>query len=213
VTTRKWSQLASADNRFSGGCLEYHRIQDAMFLFGGITGSNNIWKYSIQYNNWTQEVAVGDLTMTVRQGMACAINVPEDIFYVQGGTGATSMDLWQFDFTSKQWSIACPGNGFQPVTLNGHSLVYVESTNCIFTMFGRYTTEYNAVYIYCFDNPTLNFTLVKMGTIAPRPRVSSGKGYNPQTGEYFFFGGWAGFLYSKSQPLMICVIFVRLFAD
>jgi hypothetical protein len=128
------------------------------------------------------------------------------MFYVQGGVGSQSrsfQDLWQFDFTSNSWSLVNAGDS--NVHRFGHSMRFSNSLNSLLLFCGvNFFTKFytNTIYQYSFNNQSAVWTLFQVvGSLVPSERREFSTGFNPQTGEYFVFGGNNG----NSAPLQFSI--------
>jgi hypothetical protein len=214
--TRTWTQLAVGPSERGYHCLEWDQRRNQLILFGGYTGSdyfNDLWTYSIEADQWRQVTPVGNSIPGARYNHACAFNTQLSTFYFQGGWGSQFyQDLWQFDFKSNSWTLMDAGNA--NVQRYGHSIRYSKSLNSLLLFLGFYTQTSiltNTIYQFAFSNPSTGWTLFQVsGSQMRSARGYFSTGFNPQTGEYFVFGGWNGATYystySSSRILLFSYI-------
>jgi hypothetical protein len=206
VQTRTWTQLAVGPSERFRHCLEWDQGRNRLIMFGGIprfaTPLNDLWTFSIKSNQWQQVTPAGNSIPPGRYNHACAFNTQLTTFYFQGGWGQQSyQDLWQFDFTSNRWTLVDAGNS--NVNRNRHSMQYSKSLNSLLLFFGMDTqtsTLATTVYQFSFNNPSIGWTLFQAsGSQMPPARAQFSIGFNPQTGEYFVFGGENGATYYSTN--------------
>jgi len=95
----------------------------------GYVGFNDLWRYSLTTNTWTQDTYVGlsagDANLLLRQYHASAIIGNK--FYVYGGYSyadfVSSSDLWEYNLNTKVWTnLVADGTAGSPTGRQGHSL-------------------------------------------------------------------------------------------
>jgi hypothetical protein len=196
--TRTWTEFSKGPSERFGHCLEWDQGRNQLILFGGITRSaylNDLWTYSINSDQWQQVTPAGNSTPPGRYNLACAFNTQLTTIHVHGGEGRQFyQDLWQFDFSSNSWTLMDAGNS--NVRRSEHSIRYSKSLDSLLLFLGFNTqtsTFNNAIYQYSFSNPSAGWTLFQAsGSQLPSARAQFSIGFNPQTGEYFVFGGKSG---------------------
>ena len=197
--TRNWTSLAEGPSVRYRHCMEWDQGRDQLILFGGISISgnfNDLWTYSIKSDRWQSvtETRAGASIPAERHSHACAFNTQLSTFHIQGGRQAHMLiqqDMWQFNFTSNNWTLLDTGNS--NVERFSHSMRYSKSLNSHLLFFGRQQTNSysNTIYQYSFNNPSAGWLLFQVS----RSHMLSMRGYfsdgfNRQTGEYFVFGGY-----------------------
>lgn len=208
--TRSWTQLSSGPSGRAAHCLESNPANNQLILFGGSTASamlNDLWTFSIESNQWQEITPVDTSKPSVRVFHACALNPQLGILYAQGGmTGPEYLqDLWQFDFPSRRWSMINSGNG--NVLLRSHSMRYSDAMKSLYVFFGINQSTGTGVYtsrMYRLSVSTSSSTwspIQFVGIRIPSIRALFSTGFNPQTGEYFVFGGGNGFTYLSTFDL------------
>jgi hypothetical protein len=198
VQTRNGIQLAKGPSERYDHCLEWDQGRNQLILFGGAPGSinpNELFTYSIKNDQWQQVIPVGTLIPPGRAAHTCASNTQSSTVYVHGGLGSQQLqDLWQFNFTSSIWTMMDAGNS--NVQRHGHSMRFLKSLNSLLVFYGynQPTRSYpNTIYQYSFSNPSAGWTLFQASsTQMPSARAYFSTGFNPQTEEYFVFGGSNG---------------------
>jgi hypothetical protein len=196
--TSIWSPLSGGPSGRKYHSLEWDQGRNRLILFGGTIGSaylNDLWTYSIERDQWQPVNPVGTSEPPERYLHACAINTQSLTFHVQGGLGFQShQDLWQFNFTSNIWTLLNAGDS--NVLRSRHSMQYSTSLNSLLVFFGDNQLPDSfpdTIYQFSFNNPSAGWTLFQVsGSQLPSARESFSTGFDPQTGEYFVFGGKIG---------------------
>jgi hypothetical protein len=198
--TRNWTQLARGPEARWAHCIEWDEGRNQLLLFSGTSWTailNDLWTYSIKFDQWELVTPVGTPIPDGRKSHACALNTQTSTFFAQGGTGLQAnhgQELWQFNLTSNNWTLIDAGN-FN-VNRLGHSMRFSKSLNSLLLFFGRNqlsSSNLNTIYQYSFNNTSAGWTLFQVfGSQIPSRRAFISSGFNPLTGEYLVFGGLFG---------------------
>jgi hypothetical protein len=181
-TPLKHVQLSLLDGRQlkrGSQCFAYDSGQNSLLMFGGVHAStgyramlNDLWVYSFTSGNWTQETYASVLRPAAGQDYTCTVNSANRTFYASSpafvsGT-ADIKAAWQYDMDEKIWTLTNPD--LPPIPIVRHRIVYVAALNSLLGMFGRDAVRFQAssnVYMYSFENPSANWTLVRTGPLKP----------------------------------------------
>jgi hypothetical protein len=194
--TRNWTSLATGPAARWFHCLEWNQGSNQLILFGGVVSArfDDLWSYSIESDQWQLVTPVGSSVPAGRFDHACTFNTQLSTFHVHGGWGLQNyQDLWQFNFTSNIWTLISSGDS--NVVRARHSMRYSRSLNSLILIhgFNSITNSFtNTIYQYSFNNESVGWTLFQVSGSQPSGRGQYSTGFNPQTGEYFMFGGYNG---------------------
>eukprot|EP01122_Echinamoeba_exundans_P014794 TRINITY_DN6778_c0_g1_i1.p1 TRINITY_DN6778_c0_g1~~TRINITY_DN6778_c0_g1_i1.p1 ORF type:complete len:1331 (+),score=177.31 TRINITY_DN6778_c0_g1_i1:128-4120(+) len=192
-------------------CGAFDTVRREYWLFGGngYTGdTNDLWKYKISDNSWTWIGGTNDTNSPgsydqigvsspsniprARQGCTAWFNSNRIQFYLYGGrnvqsTTATLNDVWQFDVSSRIWTLLSGGNATDqvgdysssvkfPGARWGHLTFYDESSDQVW-MFGGsgYNTAAASAMndLWRFDLDTVSWSWLSGSDSSPQCSIIS----------------------------------------
>lgn len=196
-----WEQLTSSGtipvNR--GTQMVYDSENCCIVLFGGRYGSgqydnlNDTWIYQKVGCEavWTNVSSQSTYTPSERRSFSMAYDANRGVVVMFGGevgNSDTKKDIWEWNYSSRQWVDVTPTSGPGPRSLGGQMMVYDDSLGEVI-MFGGYSKE-----IYGWNNDMwrwdgTRWELVTQNSTRPAARSSQGMVYDTSRQEILLFGG------------------------
>jgi len=108
-----WTQLSTTGNTpaRANASMIYHPGENALYLFGGRTSAgfqNDLWKFDLSNNTWTEVVATGNLP-AVRHTPDAVLDATNNQMLIFSGQGSGLYnDIWSFDFNTSTWTERSP---------------------------------------------------------------------------------------------------------
>lgn len=137
----------------------YDPVSECFWLFGGDTTagagsgeSNELWRYDIAANTWTQHGLAGGPPIRARMSIIYERSHSLLMFGGVGYGGVFLGDLWRYDIATDTWTQLNPNGSVIPLANVKHCY---EPVNGRWYIWGGMTTGsvYNP-YLYCYDVPT-----------------------------------------------------------
>jgi hypothetical protein len=196
-----WEQLSSSGSTPQGRATQmvYDSQNCCIVLFGGRYGSsqydnlNDTWIYQKVGCEaiWTNVSSESLNTPPLRRSFSMAYDAKRGVVVMFGGeigNSETKKDIWEWDYSTRQWVDVTPTSGVGPRSLGGQMMVYDVSLEEVI-MFGGYSKE-----TYNWNNDMwrwdgTRWEMVTQNSTRPDPRSSQGMIYDQSRQEIVLFGG------------------------
>lgn len=193
LETRMWTEIEAEGPSPRFGHLSVFDVKRSrMVVFSGQAGTdffNDTWSYDPASGQWEELQPEGDLPV-VRYGGCSGYDPENDLFYISHGFTNSGRfdDTWSFNLATDSWTDLSP-SGDRPVKRCLHQCFFDATSNQL-VLFGG---QSNAVPIlgdlWKFDVATGAWTETEPVDPAPLPRFNYSMAGDPESGEFFLFGG------------------------
>jgi hypothetical protein len=160
LSNNTWTQLSPTGGPPAirqGHAACYDAPSQCMYVLAGQGASylNDVWRYSIQNNTWTQMTVFGSAP-SIRGYFAFGVSPAREIYLFGGYDGTTTYNqLYKYSIPGNSWTTLSPPSS--PPTRRGGPLVYNPTNNC-FYMQGGYISgsspSMSDFWIYSITNNT-----------------------------------------------------------
>jgi hypothetical protein len=198
IATSTWSVLSPTGGppparRHCGYC--YDPVNHAWWMFGGYNSSdgsqrNDLWKYDIAANTWTQFTPANPPPVRDRfGGIYDPIN--QDFIVFGGMNVATPLnDLWKYSIPNNTWTQLSPSGG--PPAARLRFLVALDSHNrCLYLFGGHDGTAYRND-LWKYDIAANTWTQISATGGPPSARANHHTCYDPWSRNIIIHGGTDG---------------------
>ena len=193
LQTGMWTEIEAEGPSPRFGHLSVFDVKRSrMVVFSGQAGTdffNDTWSYDPATAQWEELQPEGDLPV-VRYGGCSGYDAANDLFYISHGFTNSGRfdDTWSFDLATDSWTELSP-DGDRPVKRCLHQCFF-DATSGQLVLFGG---QSNAVPIlgdlWKFDPVSGSWTETEPADPAPFPRFDYSLAGDPESGEFFLFGG------------------------
>ena len=196
IATSTWSVLSPTggpppNRRHSSHC--YDPVNHAWWMFGGqdITtglGRNDLWKYDIAANTWTQFTPTNP--PPTRDRFGGIYDPTNQDFIVFGGYNAVSgplNDLWKYSIPNNTWTQLSPSGG--PPTARFRFQVALDSHNRSLYVFGGYDNNAYRNDLWKYDIAANTWTQLSPTGGPPSARANHHTCYDPWSRNIIIHGG------------------------
>jgi hypothetical protein len=196
-----WNPLTSSSSTPQGRVTQmvYDSGNCCIVLFGGRYGSgqydnlNDTWIYQKEgcEAKWTNVSSESLNTPPVRRAFSMAYDAKRGVVVMFGGeigAGDSKKDIWEWNYSTRQWVDVTPTSGVSPMTMGGQMMVYDASLEEV-VMFGGWSKETRNWNNDMWRWDGTRWELVTQNSTRPAPRSSHGMVYDQSRQEIVLFGG------------------------
>ena len=194
-----WTELkppGTPPSARSAAAMVYDSSIHKLILYGGADAngpSNEIWAYDPAANKWTNLNPAGTIP-EARSGASLVLDPSTGKLIMYGGIGADGQlnDTWAYDPAANTWTDLKP-SGTAPDPRANQVMAWDSATGKAILFGGFTSTDTNDTWAH--DAAANSWTKLHPAGSLPSVRDSACMAFDPFTGKFILFGGFAGTSY------------------
>jgi cysteine-rich repeat protein len=165
----------------------YNSRNKKIYLYGGSTGSNEMWEYDGDLKTWTPvEMEPTNPQSRQRQGMIYDPKRDRIVLFGGVSSGVNKNDIWEYDAENNEWTDRTPTD-LLPSARKNPVLIY-DSKRDLVTMHGGWSSDMDKS-MWQWNGYSGKWSKTTQGNSNPIWRKGEVMTYDPQRDKYYMFSG------------------------